>query len=183
VHLHGGTIEGASEGLGRGATFRVRLPWAPATLVPTSDPEATPTPTPAPPAPPLKDVVVLLVEDDVQTRDALAWVLSRADATVMTAGTASEALAALNDKKIDILVSDLGLPDVSGFELIALINDAFLKRGQRAPPACAVSAHARDVDRIRAIDAGFDMFLTKPITGKRLIEAVTDLRDVLSSRA
>lgn len=181
VHLHGGTIEGTSAGLGRGATFRIRLPWITAVQAPTSDPEAAATV--APPPPPLKDVVVLLVEDDAPTRDALAWVLSRAHATVMTAGTAAEAMAALNDKKIDILVSDLGLPDVSGFELIALINDAYLKRGEPAPPACAVSAHARDVDRIRALDAGFDMFLTKPITGKRLLEAVTDLRDVSSSRA
>jgi CheY-like chemotaxis protein len=70
------------------------------------------------------------------------------------------------------------MPHVSGLELIAQIGRQYGRRGERIPPSCAVSAHAREVDRRAAIEAGFDMYLAKPTTPESLIEAVADLGDL-----
>jgi CheY-like chemotaxis protein len=77
-----------------------------------------------------------------------------------------------------VIVSDLGLPGISGYELIETIAERCRARGQEPPPACAVSAHARDVDRERAFAAGFDVYLAKPVMPERLVEAVEELRDM-----
>jgi signal transduction histidine kinase/CheY-like chemotaxis protein len=179
VTLHGGTIEAESEGRGRGATFRVRLPW----VDPIAGTVGTSRMSARADAFRLTGVRLLLVEDDANTREAMRWMLERAGAAAVVAvpSTAS-ALAALETVELPhVIVSDLGLPGVSGFELVALIAEHYRARGKKAPPACAVSAHARDVDRLRAIEAGFDMYLTKPVTAEQLVEAVSDLVEVLGS--
>jgi CheY-like chemotaxis protein len=80
-----------------------------------------------------------------------------------------------------VIVRDLGLPGMSGLALIARVVALYESRGRPPPPSCAVSAHAREVDRRGAIDAGFDAYLAKPITPERLVEVVADLRHVLAS--
>jgi PAS domain S-box-containing protein len=191
VELHGGTIEARSEGLGKGSVFLVRLPWVDAEF------EAGVAASAASALPPnaLEGVRVLLVEDDADTRDAMSWMLTRAGAAVTPVGSAPEALAVLgisldgappsadgaaetSDASPDVMVSDLGLPGMSGYELIEQIDDARRRLGRRLPPACAVSAHARDVDRRRAIEKGYELYLVKPIAPEELIQAVIDLRDV-----
>jgi signal transduction histidine kinase/ActR/RegA family two-component response regulator len=181
VELHGGTIAACSAGLGRGATFRVRLPFvSPETLEPEG--AAHPLAIGMITASPLAGLGVLLVEDDTKTLDAMRWTLERAGAIVNVAASAREALTALErDSGNDVIVSDLGLPGMSGFELMERIVEQHRKCGRRPPPSCAVSAHVREMDRRRAIEAGFDMYLTKPVTPGRLVEAVTDLRDILAA--
>jgi len=125
---------------------------------------------------------VFLLEDDANTREGMQWTLERAGATVRAFGDAGAVLTALDaDAEWDVLVSDLGLPGMSGLELIRRIGERFEARGRERPPACAISAHAREVDRKGAIAAGFDLFLTKPITPERLVEAAGDLRALLTS--
>lgn len=173
VDLHGGTIAASSDGRGRGATFRVCIPW-----VDVANGVDAKTRTQASGA--LAGLRVLLVEDDANTRSAMSWMLRDAGADVIAVGDAKAALASLDGETPPaVIVCDLGLPEMTGYELIAKISENYRSRGHAAPPACAVSAHAREVDRERAIAAGFDMYLAKPIIPERLIEAVTDLRDVL----
>ncbi len=170
VELHGGTIEATSAGLGRGATFHVVVPR----VDPASDADAEKH---AAPQPSLTDLRILLVEDDPSTREAMAWTLRHAGAIVRSVANARDALAALD--QAEVLVSDIGLPEVSGVELVARIVESCRERGVRPLPSCAVSAHTRDTDRRVAIDAGFDIFLGKPVSAEHLIEAVADLRAML----
>lgn len=183
VELHGGTIHAYSEGPGRGATFLVRVPWVePRVTAPTECSAAAGPPTRL--AAPLGGLTVLLVEDDANTLDAMGWTLERAGAKVLAVHSAAEALTAFERQcgrhdsgvALDVIVSDLGLPGISGYELIECIAERCRARGHRPPPACAVSAHARDVDRERAFAAGFDVYLAKPVMPERLIGAVEELR-------
>jgi CheY-like chemotaxis protein len=183
VELQGGTIEAHSKGLGRGAMFRVRLPW----IDPSGEGD-TVTRNPAS-TPSLEGMTILLAEDDHNTREAMQWTLVNAGARVVAVASGPEALAALDHvdpvswaaAPFDAIVCDLGLPGMSGYELLDRVKQRFRARGERLPPACAVSAHAREVDRSRAIEAGFDLYLTKPVMPERLVEAVQDLRDVATT--
>ena len=163
VALQGGTIEAHSEGPGRGSTFRVRLPFTPA--------------APGPPLPQRTDAAalpglrVLLVEDDTHTRDALAWTLQRAGAQVRAVATADDAVRAFAERRPDVMVCDVGLPGMDGYSLVRRVHEQF----SPPIPACAVSAHARDIDRQRAIDAGFDLHVAKPVTAEQLVAAVHEL--------
>ena len=180
VELHGGTVEGHSDGPGRGATFIVRIPWiAPEAL---AGADGDPVFVDASAAS-LNGIKVLVVEDDQNMRDVMRWTLERAGAAVVTVGTATEALSMLDaDERAtttpDVLVCDLGLPGMNGYDLIEKVVAHRRAHGQKAIPACAVSAHVRDVDRDRALDAGFDSYLAKPMSAQRLIEAVGELASV-----
>jgi CheY-like chemotaxis protein len=132
----------------------------------------------------LRGVTVLLVEDDATTGEAIEWALTRAGTTVVRAGSGLEALTLLEavdhgqeaGPLPDVIVSDIGLPGMSGYELIQRIVQRRRQRGLLPLPACAVSAHARSVDRQRAIKAGFDMYLVKPVVLDSLLKAVEDLK-------
>lgn len=179
VELHGGTIHAHSEGPGRGATFRVRVPWVEPGAHAQTDSGAAAAPV-ASAISKLRGLTVLLVEDDPNTLAAMACTLERAGARVVAVRCAAEALTAL-DAAGDhdgpaIIVSDLGLPGISGYELIERIAQRCRARGQKPPLACAVSAHARDIDRERAFKAGFDVYLAKPVMPERLVGAVEELR-------
>jgi PAS domain S-box-containing protein len=182
VELHGGTVEAESEGRGRGSVFRVRLPW----VKPDCDQASEPSrgSIVAQSSLPLERVRVLVVEDDANTREALRWMLARAGAHAIAVGTADDALEAFEAPIApDVIVSDLGLPGMSGYELIERVAAECKKLGRKPPPSCAVSAHAREIDRQRAIEAGFDVYVAKPVTAEELVEAVTDLRDILAARS
>jgi CheY-like chemotaxis protein len=195
VELHGGKIEVHSEGRGRGATFSVRLPWidssaSAAAIAGEAGPDDGSVG-------PLVGKAVLVVEDDVNTREAMQCVLVGAGARVIAVSSGFEALryfgmsgvgkgiagsSSTTEPVPDLVVSDLGLPGMSGYELITRIAGVCRARGRRVPPACAVSAHAREVDRQRAIEAGFDLHMVKPITPEMLIEVVLDLADIAESQ-
>jgi CheY-like chemotaxis protein len=184
IELHGGTVVGHSDGPGRGAVFTVRIPWIPSDGQPRQDVLLE-----APPAGPLaslRGLRVLVVEDDDNMRDIMRWTLEGAGAAVLTVGSGTEALTVIDasdhaSAQPDVIVCDLGLPGMNGYDLIARVAEYRRARGQRTIPACAVSAFVRDIDRERAIDAGFDCYIKKPMTAQRLIEAVEELASVTSS--
>ena len=184
VELHDGTVEGFSEGAGRGAVFTVRIPWI------EPKPEAgdgaadAGAPDDAPAT--LRGLRVLLVEDDESMRDIIRWTLEGAGAAVVTAGSGTEALSILDvsdrDNAVpDVMVCDLGLPGMNGYDLMEHVIEHRRMRRKKAIPACAVSAFVRDIDRERAIDAGFDSYVAKPMTAQRLIAAVGELAALAAS--
>lgn len=153
--------------------FTVRIPWKDAAALPRR--EVAPA---KPVVARLGGVRVLLVEDDSNTRDVMRWTLERADALVVAVGSGGEALAQLREPEATppaVIVCDIGLPGMSGYELIAAIAAERKAAGQRPIPACAVSAHAKEVDRRRAIDAGFELYLAKPVSAEALLDAVREL--------
>jgi PAS domain S-box-containing protein len=185
VELQGGTIEAHSPGVGQGALFVVRLPWVEGGGASRSVSLNGAAKAPAS-KPSLAGVTVLLVEDDASTREAMERTLAHAGASVVPVPSSDQALGVLDAPREagpapDVMICDIGLPGMSGHELLETIVQRCRARGQRPLPACAVSAHARDIDRQRALAAGFDLYLIKPVGPDQLIEAVEDLRDVAAS--
>jgi NO-binding membrane sensor protein with MHYT domain/CheY-like chemotaxis protein len=173
VELHGGTIAVDSAGAHTGTTFTVRLPLAhqPAAVVPM--PETRPS---APAAPrdlaDLSGVRVLVVDDAPDTLDVLEQILTYSGAATMTAPGAGAALALLEREVPDVIVSDVGMPEVDGFELMRRI------RGRAATadiPAIALTAFTRQDDRDKALQAGFTDYLAKPVEPAALAAAILRL--------
>jgi CheY-like chemotaxis protein/anti-sigma regulatory factor (Ser/Thr protein kinase) len=177
VELHGGTVTARSEGAGRGSTFIVRLPTAPLradraqarATAPTAPKAAT---FEAPPE--LRGLSVLVVDDEPDTRALLEYVLTQCEAQVTQAGSAREAVAALEQGSFDLLVSDVGMPEEDGHSLIRKVRDLPPAKGGRIP-ALALTAYARSEDRAAAFKAGFDMHLAKPISPAELLVVVARL--------
>ena len=172
VDLHGGTIRATSEGEGKGAVFTVEVPLT--TPVETEEAGRLPAVEWAERVS-LKGVDVLVVEDEPDMRNMIQLILEDYGAQVMTAGSAPEALLLL-DQEPDILVSDIRLPDVDGYELIRRIRsrtDAVSRI-----PAVALTAFARHEDRTRAMRAGFQGHISKPFEPVDLILTVASLADV-----
>jgi CheY-like chemotaxis protein len=167
VELHGGTIRAESEGEGLGATFTVSLPLAGSSanaVEPQIEPEDY--------AEALRDVDILLVEDEGATGLAEQRFLQAAGANVRVAATASEAREAYALRQPHIIVSDIGLPGEDGYVLIHSIRTLERQENARSIPAIAVTAFARDEDRDRALAAGFDAHVAKPIDPGRLITVI-----------
>jgi CheY-like chemotaxis protein len=157
VELHGGTLCAASEGVNRGAKFTIRLPGA-------RDGAASPKPgEPCGNGSPLR---ILLVEDNVQTLRALERLLRTRGHLVKAATSAGEALAAAQGKVFDLLICDIGLPDRTGWDLLAALKD------QGPIIGIAVSGFATDEDRDRSLKAGFAAHLIKPIDMSQLEQAI-----------
>jgi PAS domain S-box-containing protein len=176
IELHGGTIHAASAGPGTGATFRVSLPLMIAHAEPRAEDRGHPRADRAVKVsvPDLRGITVLTVDDD---RDALRLVREIVEATganVVTADSAEQALAALDANAVDVLVADLGMPHVDGFELIARIRRS-PKDAIRRVPATALTAYARSEDRARALRSGFQLHLAKPIDPGELMAAIASL--------
>lgn len=161
VELHDGTIEAESEGAGKGATFRVRLPVAVARRSETQDAQD------APPA--VAGLRLLVVEDHPGTADVLARLLRLSGHQVRVAACVAEALATADAWNFDLLISDMALPDGNGIALLGEI------RRRRPVPAIALSGHGtrEDVELARA--AGFSEHLTKPIDARELDETIARL--------
>jgi CheY-like chemotaxis protein/anti-sigma regulatory factor (Ser/Thr protein kinase) len=170
VELHGGVVDVASEGEGRGATFTVRLP-VPVTLLGLhADGGGAGMPGPGPdPFRPLAGMTILAVDDDADARELLRMAFQQAGAQVILADSARTALAALEASAPDVLVSDIGMPDGSGYELLEGVRA--VEHGSRLP-AVALTAYARPEDRDRAIRAGFQLHVSKPIDPAALVRAV-----------
>ena len=186
VELHRGSVSGHSDGPGRGAAFTVSIPWIWPPPETDRDAGIAAALDDLPAA--LEGLKVLLVEDDDNMRDIMRFTLEGAGAAVLGVASASEALSLLeagdrSGSAPDVMVCDLGLPGMDGYDLIQRIGEHRRTHGGKAIPACAVSAFARDADRDRAIDAGFDSYLAKPMTAQRLIEAVEELAAVAAECA
>jgi signal transduction histidine kinase len=182
VELHGGTVCVESDGLGRGATFRVDLPIGgkpcstcaprPWQQEPLRLPEAAPPPLSLDGK--LRGVRVLVVEDDEDTRELVRGLLADAGAEVVAAPSAAEALAILAAFRPDVMVSDLGMPGMDGFKLIEEIRD-HPPAGNAFLPAVALTAYARPEDRQRALLAGYQAHLPKPVDPSELLANVFGL--------
>ena len=164
---------------GRGATFTVRLPVgtgipdgvapAPAYTVNTSADRS------------LAGISVLVVDDDQESREVVAAQLRQHDAVVLTADSAAHAFDVLQHERIDVLLADIAMPGEDGYSLLRRVR-ALQPAAAATIPAAAITALARDDDRRRALQAGFQLHMPKPIEPASLVAAVSELYD-RSSRA
>lgn len=177
VEMHGGTIEVDSAGEGLGATFRMRLPLVPviATAPINSGQGADVTETtPAKNVPDLHGIRVLVVDDAADTREMLRVVLERFGADVTTTSSARETLDVLPGLQPNVLVSDIGMPDEDGYSLIKKVRALPSDKGGDIP-AIALTGYVRVEERMRALDAGYQMFVPKPVEVDELATMIAGL--------
>jgi signal transduction histidine kinase/CheY-like chemotaxis protein len=176
VTLHGGTLEGSSDGVGHGATFTVRVPISPL-VSPTVGVKRAPAvrcEEPAPLPAGLRGVTVLVVDDEPDARELIQVLLESCGIIVQVAASAEAAWQELERFLPDVLISDIGMPLEDGYALIAKIR-ASTSEELRRIPAIALTAYAMADDRNRALLAGFNLHATKPADPGALITMVADL--------
>jgi signal transduction histidine kinase/DNA-binding response OmpR family regulator len=171
VEMHGGAVDVESAGLGQGATFRVRLPflydpkYEASSKAPTNHQVDVPDS-----APKLSGLRALVVDDEADQRELLAAALSLKEAEVRTTGDITEAMEIMTAWRPEIVVADIAMPDGGGYELIRRMRSEGIKT-----PAIAITAYARDEDRLRALAAGFRLHLPKPIELYELLVSIASL--------
>jgi hypothetical protein len=178
VEAQGGSIRAESEGAGCGTTFTVRLPMAGAhdARSRSTGPVASQPDTSAV-SPTLTGVRVLVVDDEPDVREVMTSALETCGAFVKSAASARDALQTLATADFDVLLADIGMPEKDGYDLIREIRDLPSIRLARIP-AAAVTAFASDEDRQRALAAGFQTHLAKPVHASVLVQTVADLAHV-----
>src|SRR5215217_138317 len=170
IEIHGGTIRAESQGDGRGATFTIKLPLVETVAGPPDSNDASKRKNVRSPQL-LSGLNVLLVDDDSDTLKLMATALTRREANVTAVSSADEAIAAITQKRPDVLVSDIAMPDEDGYGLIQKVR--LLENGQTETiPAVAITAYAKDEDRNRALASGFQIYLAKPVELTELISVV-----------
>jgi CheY-like chemotaxis protein len=168
-----GSLRAESEGLGCGATFVVRIPIAAG-----RDAQVTPVPPVRvePPMAPtaLDGVRILVVDDEVDARDILRLTLEACGAEVSVAESVEEAMSLFERGRFDLIVTDLAMPGEDGYALVSRIRRAPAGAGARTP-IVALTAYARAEDRTRALRAGFNMHIPKPVESAELLAVVASL--------
>ncbi len=176
VELHGGAVHAASPGPGQGATFTVKLPVVPVYQMDANGGRVHPSARNLLPNAELGDrldgLVMLVVDDEPDTRDLLKVGLENCGARVIVAASASEAFDSLQTQIPDVLISDIGMPGEDGYDLIRKLRALPSDRGGKVP-AVALTAYARVEDRLRALRSGYQMHVPKPVELAELV-AVTD---------
>ncbi|MEG5063488.1 PAS domain-containing protein [Microcoleus sp. B3-A4] len=168
VELHGGTVAVDSPGEGQGATFTVRIPLAPRFQeLPAIEPPSDSTGD-------LSGIRVLVVDDEVDSREFVAFVLEQAGAIVTSVASATKALQAFSQAVPEIVVSDIGMPEMDGYMLMRHIRSLPIEQGGQVP-AIALTAYAGEMDLQQAIAAGFQRHLAKPIDPETVVAIVTEL--------
>ncbi len=132
------------------------------------------------PLPTLANLQLLVVDDEDDTREFLITLLEHEGAMVRSAASVAEALAALETSWPDVLLSDIGMPEADGYELIARVREMEVIRGGQMP-AIALTAYARESERQQALEAGFQMHLSKPVDLNKLIAAIANLTGMLGN--
>ncbi|MCL1465441.1 PAS domain S-box protein [Argonema galeatum] len=173
VELHGGTIQAFSEGEGKGSTFTVKLPIT-AARDSLSVPLLVRNTEKFNNIWAIDGLRVLVVDDDVDTCDLIATVLTQYGAQVRVVNSASEAMDAIERLKPDVLVSDIGMPEEDGYALLRKVRQMETEKGGKIR-AIALTAFARDEDRWKAIQAGFQMHVSKPVEPAKLATVVATL--------
>lgn len=179
VELHGGTVSARNRSTGSGAIFEIHLPQSILTAPPVAPARATAwQPVEALDAEPptsLDGTHVLLVDDDEDARALMGFMLERVGATVITASSALEGLTSLRRLRPHVLLADVEMPGTDGYALIASVRALPAEEGGKTP-AAAITAYARPVDRERALRAGFQLHLSKPVRPADLVAAVASLK-------
>lgn len=170
---HGGHVRAQSRGLGKGSTFSVTLPIAiEQSFMMQSNPKIAPVMNQKP----LSGLEILIVEDNVDSREVLQMFLEKSGATVRSADSAKAAFNALTDSRTripDLLISDLAMPDEDGYSLVSRIRELAEDQGGQLP-AIALSAFANEESRRRAFDSGFQRYATKPFDHDLLIHEILE---------
>jgi PAS domain S-box-containing protein len=166
VELHGGTVTASSEGEDLGTTFTLTLPL-------TQSPDRHET-APSTPLVNLNGVRTLIVDDEQDSREFIAFVLEQAGAQISVATSAAEAIAMLSQSQPDVLLSDVGMPDMDGYMLMQQIRALPIEQGGNIR-AIALTAYAGDFNQQRAIEAGFQKHIAKPVEPELLIREVASL--------
>jgi PAS domain S-box-containing protein len=177
TEMHGGTIEAFSEGVNQGATFRLKIPLMVVHRTREDVPRIHPRYGPGAPAIPigdLSDIHVLVVDDELDALALVSEVVEAAGARVSTAQSAEDALIKLNQDVPDVVVADLGMPHLDGFQFIDRVR-RHRNVQVRAVPAAALTAYARSDDRMKALKAGFQIHLAKPIDPAELVTTIAAL--------
>ncbi|HEY9622293.1 MAG TPA: ATP-binding protein [Crinalium sp.] len=169
VELHGGYVEAESPGDNRGATFTVHLPLMQNRAAIARDSSKLSIQPLS-----LQDARILIVDDDVDTLELLAFILEEHGANTITANSCSEAIVAFKHSPPDIVISDIGMPNLDGYALIRQIRSIAPSRGG-AVPAIALTAYASESDHQQILAAGFQKHLTKPIEPDVLLGAIAEL--------
>ena len=178
VELHGGLI-GVENGTVRsGAVFTVKLPL-PSAEMNLATPSSAVTPEPKVTEVDLADLRILVVEDELDALDLLAIDLREHGASVVGVASASEALAWLGKEAFDLIISDIGMADTDGYSLIKQIRQREDAEGKHIP-AIALTAYARAQDRLRAISAGYNTHVAKPVEMRELVSVIKCLTGQIS---
>ncbi len=173
VEAHGGTVHAESQGIGQGSRFLVRLPVR-ALYVDEETLDAEMAKSSSKSSAILDGVDVLVVDDELDGRDLVATVLCMQGASVTVAGGAEEALALFQKNPVGVIVSDVGMPGMDGYQLIRRIHQLSQESGLEVR-AIALTAYVREKDRRLAFDAGFKTHLAKPVDPAELVRAVAEL--------
>lgn len=164
TEAHGGSVAASSPGEGRGATFTVRLPLYSGPVQPAVQPSASLEQD-------LSGISILAVDDNPDARELLTVLLEQCGAEVTTAAAAEEALGVLAHSLPDILISDIGMPGMDGYELIQAIRQLPPDAGGDLP-AIALSAYVGDEDQQQALDSGYHRHVSKPLNTDKLMQAI-----------
>ncbi|HEY2384511.1 MAG TPA: ATP-binding protein [Terriglobia bacterium] len=184
VELHGGTITGTSEGEGKGATFTVHLPLMPISRefpAERAHPKAGWSEISLECPPEVAGLKVLAVDDDADTCDMIRTALEQCGAVVETAGSADAGFEAYKSFQPEVLISDVGMPEVDGYEFIRRVRD-YERQTKRKVPAVALTAFARIEDRVKSLAAGYQMHVAKPVEPGELLTIVASLSGFIDRR-
>ena len=173
VELHGGTITAESAGDGKGATFRITLPVRALHPQEADSPESTISIDAIAGGIMLNGLRIMVVDDEAETRELLKVMLSSQGADVLATSSGTEALAQIDEWQPAIIVSDIGMPTLDGYMFIKRVRA--LDSEQRGVPAIALTAYARAEDRLRALAAGFQMHVPKPVEASELVMVIGSL--------
>ncbi|GAB4379468.1 MAG: hypothetical protein Kow00121_33690 [Elainellaceae cyanobacterium] len=168
VELHGGTVWAESAGEGQGATFIVSLPLMSAT---TTTPQEN---LPTDPLASLAGLQILVVDDEPDVRNIVEFILEEVGATVRVADSAPTALDLIEQSLPDVLICDIGMPDMDGYMLIRQLRAQSAQQGGQIP-AIALSAYAGEYDQQQALAAGFQRHIAKPVEPEALVRAIASL--------
>ncbi|HEY4957702.1 MAG TPA: ATP-binding protein [Caldimonas sp.] len=176
VELHGGSVRASSDGPGHGAAFVVSLPLTAMRHEPPREHRAADgaSASTLPAHPKLAGLKILIVDDEPDARQLVEQLLRDCDAEVHSAASAAEALALLESVRPDLLLSDIGMPDCDGYQFIQQVRRLAAERGGQTP-AIALTAFARNEDRVRTMVAGYQVHLAKPVEPHELLAAVASL--------
>ena len=162
--MHGGRLEAHSDGVGQGSSFTFRLGLIETTPVASATVEQK--------SPSIKDLKVLIVEDSEDTLTLLSAMFSREGASVVKAMSAAEALEQARSNRFNLVISDIGMPEIDGYEFLGKLK---AMPGMKDVPAIAISGYASDDDRRRALSVGYSALVPKPIDIDHLFDLINEL--------